>query len=212
MSRFQFLASAIYVLAFLLLIAVFAVGSVYEIPFHYFTADPAYTHKFHPFTGILSNIGIILWCVSLTCCCFSSVVIWKSQKMESRFLLLSGMVTAILLLDDFFMFHDYVLIYFFSKYFSVQPVVYLLYGVIMVIWGLRFLKLFKKTKYYFLVLAVFFFAGSILLDIILPSAGLQYFFEDSFKFLGIVSWTIYFSVTSFEFIKPKPESPNIGNG
>lgn len=202
MSKIRFVIIFAYICSLVLLIAILIIGKYYNIPFYQITADPAYIHGFNPLTGILSNLGIMLWCVGLTCCYFTSALIWVTNRHRARFLLFSGFMSTILVIDDFFMFHDHILFYsrHFINDFPVQEVVYSVYGIITLVLAFKFFDIFIKTNYLFFVASIGFLGLSVMMDLILPNEGLEYFFEDSFKFLGIVSWTIYFSLTSFQFI------------
>ncbi|MCB0476295.1 MAG: hypothetical protein KDC69_11510, partial [Flavobacteriaceae bacterium] len=57
-----------------------------------------------------------------------------------------------------------------------------------------------KSDYYLLLISVFFLGSSVFTDLIFPSEGLEYFIEDSFKFIGIVSWMLFFTTSAFRFL------------
>lgn len=72
----------------------------------------------NPLVSFLSNLGALLWCASCTICFFTAYSIQsKYRKKDFDFLLYSGIFSLILLFDDFFMVHDY-LIYFWILQFA----------------------------------------------------------------------------------------------
>ena len=124
----------VYAISLILLLIIFLAGRIYDIPFEALTGDPANYHMFHPLTGILSNIGIILWSSTAAICLFTCVLIKNHDENAkiTEFYLYSGALSFILLLDDFFMLHDRLLwqrplyllyllliLYFFYRYHSI---------------------------------------------------------------------------------------------
>ena len=92
------------------LISVAIIGAWYDVPMSGFTRDPAAVHNANPFTGVLSNIGILFWCSAAAVCFFSAAIQVKEARVKIvPFLLFSGLLTAVLLLDDLFMLHETVI-------------------------------------------------------------------------------------------------------
>ena len=105
--NFNRLAGFGYILIFFLLAGVGAASILYDIPVYKFTADPTATLSAHPFTGLVSNIGIIFWCATVAICFFTFAIYRASnQDKISIFLLISAFLSLILLLDDLFLFHE----------------------------------------------------------------------------------------------------------
>jgi len=99
----------LYCMCLLLLVFAFLIGNKYNIPLEQITGDPAVIFSAHPFTGIISNIGVLLWCATTSICLFSGLFLLSFEnKKEAVFLISSGVFSFILLIDDFFMFHDYI--------------------------------------------------------------------------------------------------------
>ncbi len=191
-----------YVVGVSIVMITFFVGKKYNIPFEKITGDPAYYFQSHPFTGIVSNIGALLWCATSTTCVFAGFHLKKfSDGKEASFLLLSGFFSFILLIDDFFMFHDY-LFYSFNQ-FVLEPIIYGFYAILLIYFVYKYHDIILKSKYFLLATAVFFLGLSVFFDLVFPSEGLEYFFEDSLKFLGIVSWMLFFTVSSFRLVSEK---------
>ena len=192
-----------YFASLLLLVLVFIVGNKYAIPFEQMTGDPALICNKHPFTGIVSNIGALFWCTATCICLFTGLFLLKSEhKKEALFLISSGVFSATLLIDDFFMVHDYFL-YSFDGFSISQPITYSIYALLMMWYVLKFYKIALKSNYFIMVIALVFLGFSVVVDLIFPSEGLEYFIEDSLKFIGIVSWMLYFTTTSFNLLWEK---------
>ena len=187
-----------YAFALVIIMLTFYVGRTYNIPFEKITGDPANYYRAHPFTGIVSNLGALLWCATATACLFAGFHLLKSKGKEANFLLLSGFFSTVLLIDDFFMFHDY-LFYSFNQV-VLEPIIYGLYLVLLLFFIYKYTKLILKNDYVILALAIFFLGLSVLCDLIFPSEGLEYFIEDSLKFMGIVSWMLFFTTTAFKML------------
>ena len=195
---------ALYLLITILLFILVLVNLRTGTPLDTFTRDPSAIAEVDPFVGVISNIGILFWCVGASVCLFSffDTIGQKSKKINeySFFLLFFGLTTLLLLLDDLFLFHEYIG----PKILNLsEKHIYICYGIIVLFGIVRFKKIIIQTEWIILGLAFIFFALSIAIDIFgswlsLPGSA---FIEDSFKFLGIASWVSYFVLTSFETIK-----------
>ncbi len=173
------------------------------IPIKKFTVDPATFARINPFIGVVSNIGILFWCASASICFFSCALLQKTRFRRDfpAFLLFSGFITSILLLDDLFLFHEKGLssrkIIFPNASFISQEMVYFSYIIIILFYLIRFRKIIIKTDIVLLFLAFLFFGASIIID----SLFKNYLFEDGFKLFGIVSWFGYFVRVCFQVVK-----------
>jgi len=192
----------------LLLMAVIA-SHYLDIPFSRFTRDPLAIAKEHPFVGILSNIGTILWSFS-TAICFFSYMLLRTRK-ESRnvlqFIMLGALISLALLLDDLFMVHETIS----PQYFGVsEKTVLLSHGLLLIFYLTWFRKTIIQTDYTLLLLAASLFAISLLIDRLLESVlPCRHLFEDGAKFLGIVSWFGYHLSTCLRQLRPHyPHTPH----
>ena len=159
--------------------------------------DPAQITGSNPFLGLLSNLGILFWCSSAAICLFCSAVLRKNQKDRNyaSFFLLSGLITSFLLIDDLFMFHDFVM----PVCLHIHEVfVYIFYAVLISTWLFVFRRTILGTNWSILLLALVFFAVSMLIDFIPGKLLGRWLFEDGSKFLGIVTWMYYFTQTCFQ--------------
>ncbi len=162
-----------------------------KIPILDLTRDPARTLRAPFYIGLLSHIGVLLWCSSAAICLFSFALLRKdiNDRELQSFFLFAGLITSVLLLDDLFQFHEHV----FPIYLHIpEKVIYIGYGTMTLLYIIRFKQMILKTEPLLLLFAFGFFGLSIVIDaiIILPLHDL---FEDGFKLLGIVSWLTYFT-------------------
>jgi hypothetical protein len=176
-----------------LLFLVFIIGAQHDIPVAKFTRDPAAILHTNPFTGVISNIGILFWCSTSAVCFFSSAIHSKKGNIVvGKFLLFSGVLTSVLLLDDFFMFHEYV----FPKILHIpENVSYLGYLALISIYFIKFRSAIFRSEYIILFIACIFFSLSIISDVFLPQRDMGFLVEDGFKLFGIVTWSIFLTRT-----------------
>ncbi|MBD2039822.1 hypothetical protein [Microcoleus sp. FACHB-672] len=178
-----------------------------EIPLGNLTRDPLVTVEQPFYIGFFSNIGILFWCAAAAICLFSFALLqnhYRSRRMHS-FILYSGILTSVLLLDDLFMIHEEVA----PKYLFVpEKFVYLIYALMLLVYLVKFRKTILKTDFSLLVLALAWFALSIVFDKgIIPLSpsllerGFDFYLEDAAKLLGIVSWFAYLAKVCGDCIK-----------
>lgn len=162
--------------------------------------DPSATMEVPFYTGLVSNLGILLWCATAAICLFSALVLRRlaNHSEKSSFLLTIGFLTLALTLDDLFLLHERV----FPDYLNIsEKLVYIAYGLTSLICCLRFKQLILKTDFILLLFAVGFFGFSIVIDRLLPFSEPAILIEDGAKLLGIVSWLAYFTRTCLQSIR-----------
>lgn len=70
-----------------------------HIPVSIMTRDMAAIAKVHPFTGVVTNVGVLLWCAAAAICLFScSLLRQRGHQPEARFLWWAGLMTVAYLL------------------------------------------------------------------------------------------------------------------
>ncbi len=181
--------------ALLMLIFVVSVYWALKVPMSDLTRDPVQLLNGRPYTGMLSNVGIMLWSATAGILLFTAVIV--KTKRDRWFLLLSFTFTLILLLDDLFLMHDMV----FPEDLNISE--YFLYGfyaflaLLFVLFYTRYIL--QQTPFPLLLMAFFLFALSISVDTIVKYIDLKhgFFIEDGSKFIGIVCWMVYFSSIAF---------------
>ena len=203
-----------YGLAIFMLIAIAVASLALQISIPTFTRDVTSIAEIHPFSGILSNLGIYLWCISASACFFAAMVLRAiKQAVYFSFLFSSALLSTYLMLDDAFLFHEVLS----SEYFGIsEQVVILILGIAVLVYLKCFMHVILKTKYVTLILAFAFLSSSVVLDVILEPwlqqlGDWEFFIEDGAKWLGIVSWTIYYIETSFRFVVHPYELTNKTN-
>jgi hypothetical protein len=191
----------IYMPALILLFITALIGIYYNIPISRFTRDPLAITGGHPFNGIISNIGIILWSSSVAFCFLSYLLLMKrKESFKVRgFIMLGGFISLVLLLDDLFMLHERI----FPRYLGInEKILFPLYGMIILLYFFRYRTTIIKTEFIYLILAITLFALSFLVDglpeSILP---MHHLFEDGAKFLGIISWVSYQFLVCFREVQ-----------
>ena len=181
----------------LFILAAITLSSVYmDIPIYKFMRDPSAITNVSPFIGIISNFGVLLWCTSAAICLFSWIILnHRSYETEfSKFILCSGLMTVLLMIDDFFRLHEYV----FPKILGLpEKIVIMGYGTLLLFGLIRFRKCILKTEFLILLVAIGLFGLSLIVDLFQNDieqlvGQWRILFEDGFKLLGIVSWLGYF--------------------
>ena len=150
--------------------------------------DSAQQNDVSSFIGFLSNIGVWLWVSSAAICFF---VVFLSNTVDKKhlkeLLLLTGLLSITLAIDDFFMIHD--------RYIN-QNYCYLAYAIIASLILLRSHKSILETEATAFLIAGLLLASSILTDLIQNYIPLEYHhvqvFEEGFKFIGAATW-LYFN-------------------
>lgn len=192
---------AIYFLAFLCLVVVMALGILGDIPMYKFFRDPSRVAGISPFIGVISNLGVLLWGATASICLFCWALL-RHQKNDmgfSTYFGYSGFLTILLLLDDLFCFHDWIIP---VKTPVSGDIIFIVYGGMVVFGGIFFKRCILDTKYHMILIAFGFFGLSLTVDAFQGDfqkvlGNKRIFFEDGLKFFGIVSWIGYYSYSCF---------------
>jgi hypothetical protein len=150
--------------------------------------DPAQQNGQSSFLGFVSNIGVWLWVSSAAILFYSTTTGGLVAKCGQReLLLLVGVLSTVLAVDDFFMIHD--------RYVN-QKICYLTYAVYAGFLLIRHYKTIIEIEGFAFLLACLLLALSILTDLSQNHIPLSYsyvqVFEEGFKFVGGAIW-LYFS-------------------
>lgn len=178
----------LYAPVFMLLLLVVLAALIAHIPVSSLTRDIASIAQVHPLLGVLSNIGVLLWCATAAICFFGSSLL-RQQHLHSvaRFLRWAGLMTVVLLLDDLFMIHEYIA----PVHFHVdEKVVLASYAAAAGLYLLTHRRLILAANYLLLVAAMLLFSASMLVDLA-DGRGWWRLAEDGCKILGIASWLGY---------------------
>ena len=187
----------------LILITVAMVSVLSQINITLFVRDVTAIANIHPLSGVLSTLGILLWCVAASVTLFTALILHYYEQTKSfNFLFSSSLLSTYLMFDDAFLFHEELAF----KYFGIdEKIVLLALGIAVFSYLVSFRQIILKTKYSVLLLAFLFLSISVLTDGILDpwfwSLGhWEYFIEDAAKWLGIASWCSYYVHTSYLFV------------
>jgi hypothetical protein len=175
--------------------------SVYEL-----VADPNEIGRIAPYSGIVSNLGLLLLCCAASTCLFSSYLIDTNNKHDAKwklFLKYSGCLILLLLIDDAFQIHENfsTLLFGADAHISVvnkklqsslEVIVLSFYGSLFLLYGFHFRKLIYRTETLALILAFIFFFMSIIVDVLPENLKAHYILEEGFKLLGIASLMSYY--------------------
>ncbi len=148
-SKFTALKTTIpwlYIPVVLGLLITVTISYKFNIPIAKFTRDPAAITHSHPLLGIISHIGVLLWCSSAAICFFSYTLIQKIHISRDAllFTLFGCIIIFILLVDDLFLLHERI----YPRYFSIsERVTIASYAIIFLLYIIRFQKLILETNF-----------------------------------------------------------------
>ena len=190
----------IYLLAFFMLIAAWLQS---EVRLSVLFRDVFVAASVESYYGLFSNLGIFLWSATAAILLFSGTVLLNVNRSHkySKFLLSFGSLTLLLVIDDFLMLHEKV----FPYYLKIsEKITFLAYGIIVLFLLLKFRDIIFSNHLRIFIIAISFLFLSITIDQMLPTNSFifqqddTYFFEDSLKLIGIISWCFYFIKISGE--------------
>jgi hypothetical protein len=197
----RLLVVAAFILPALLLAAVLIAHVGAGLALEEATEDMAQLAGVHPLTGFVSTIGVVLWWSAAIVCLFASAVTVPRDPDGSQrsFLLWSGVITAILALDDLFLFHEDLA----QRYLGLgQRHIVIAYATVAALYVARFRSVLRASpERWMLGLSVGLLAASLATDYIHERfifdrtgeyvGGLVYV-EDTLKLLGISAWSAFF--------------------
>jgi hypothetical protein len=172
------------------------------VPIHHLTRDPTAVMKAPMYTGILSNTGALLWCTATAICLFGYFLLRNTIHTQTKnFLLFSGILSLLLLVDDFYMLHESVIPNLIGYG---EGFMFTIYGLYLMGYLFVFRNfILERTPFLLLGMACGFLGLSVLIDAanfsFLPTYDGN-LWEDGTKFMGITSWVVYFSFTTYKLI------------
>ena len=179
-----------------LYLAILYISNLHNIKLSLVLRDLAQTCGYPIGVGMISNIGILLWGAAASICLFTTF----SQEINSdssKLLLLGGVFSGILCIDDFFLLHD--------RYVG-PDFLNLTYLSISIFLLVRFRKILKRIGLFNLVISILFLGLSIFFDGVIQqifnqSYDLTQLIEEGFKFLGIACWLNFWCKASSYALK-----------
>jgi hypothetical protein len=149
--------------------------------------------------------------------------LWNADaaKEVSRFLTFSGLISAVLAVDDLFLLHEE-LGHLFAQYLGMpddsrasqvlESVIFFTYGLVITAILLRFHTTIWRTEFVLLAMAIVSLAASIGVDLVVPlypeiffsrswGGGVANVLEELLKLTGILFWSAYFVRTGFRNVR-----------
>lgn len=178
-----------YVVALVLLLLAVLAATWQQVPVGDLTRDPAVVLDGHPFTGAISFIGILCWSATASICLFASgLENRRSAPDRAGFLFAAAGLTGLLLVDDLFMLHDWIV----PVYLGIpELLIYVTYALLALVYVIFYRQVILDHAAWLFAAAAGFFVLSVGTDLVIPDGPGIYVWEDGLKFLGIISWSLF---------------------
>jgi len=162
------------------------------------TRDPVQLAHLPFYTGVLSNVGCLLWCATAVVCLFSAHVVLRcgGHETAAHFLAWSSVLTLLLLADDLLLIHEAT-----SKYANAHTdyLYYAAYASLFSILVFRYRRLiFLQTRCRLLLWAAVPLALSLVMDLDWLPGGTDV--EDGLKVYGIGLYFYFYVVTARDVV------------
>ena len=177
-------------------LAILYISNIHNIKLSLVIRDLAQTCGYPIGVGMISNIGILLWGAASSICLFTTFSVSINRE-SSKLILLGGLFSSLLCIDDFFLLHD--------RYVG-PDFLNLTYLAISIFLLVRFRMLLKKIGIFNLVISILFLGLSIFFDGVIQqifnqSYELTQLIEEWFKFIGIACWLNFWCKASSYSLK-----------
>jgi len=196
-------------------VALLAIAGVQSrVPVGDLTRDPAAIAGLPLYTGVVSHVGVLLWCSAASVSLFASAVLHRQQRNAplAKFLFCAGGFTVVLMIDDLFMVHEA------AAYVVGIPdsAIVLAYGVLGATLAVAFRRQILASEYLLLFASLLFLGASIAVDAsnLTDSQGLRtsisaryHLLEDGPKLLGIAFWLGYYARLAWRAV----ENPGVAS-
>ncbi len=162
--------------------------------------DPVQACDFPTAVGMISNLGILMWCSATAICLFSSISGLIIHRKSRQLICLGGCFSAVLCLDDLFLLHD--------RHVG-EDFIHFMYAFLAIFLIFRFYKLILGYEPMAFLLSTIFLGLSIFIDTVQDDVFIGYlttqFYEEGFKFIGIACWLFFWSKSSIIALRKIPE-------
>lgn len=180
----------------ILYLAILSVSNFYNIKLSLVVRDLAQTCGYPVGVGMISNIGILLWGAAASIC-FFTIFLESINRESSKLLLLGGIFSSLLCIDDLFLLHD--------RYIG-PDFLNLTYLAISIFLLVRFRRILKKIGLFNLIISILFLGLSVFFDGVIQqifnqSYELTQLIEEGFKFIGIACWLNFWCKASSSALK-----------
>lgn len=170
--------------------------------------DMASVADVHPLSGFVSRLGLLVWSAAAGVSLFAAYYLYRLGSARAGFLLASGMLSLILLVDDGFMVHERLAV----EYLGLSEKV--TQGLIVMIaaaWLVAFRRSIREAGPMFLIISVGMLAFSVFADLFIEGMAApeylhdwQSLLEDGPKFVGITLWLAFHANAAFHFVSRAP--------
>ena len=180
----------------ILYIAILYVSNFYNIKLSLVVRDLAQTCGYPIGVGMISNLGILLWGAAASICFFTTFLEGINRE-SSKLLLLGGIFSSLLCIDDLFLLHD--------RYVG-PDFLNLTYLTISIFLLVRFRRTLKIIGLFNLLISILFLGLSVFFDGVIQqifnqSYELTQLIEEGFKFIGIACWLNFWCKASSNALK-----------
>ena len=180
----------------ILYLAILYISNFYNIKLSLVVRDLAQTCGYPIGVGMISNLGILLWGAAASICFFATFLEGINRE-SSKLLLLGGIFSSLLCIDDLFLLHD--------RYIG-QDFLNLTYLAISIFLLVRFRKILKIIGLFNLLISILFLGLSVFFDGVIQQIFNQNYeftqlFEEGFKFIGIACWLNFWCKASSNALK-----------
>ena len=153
--------------------------------------DPAQVVGYEPYIGMLSNWAVLLWFASAVICLFAEIVLRRGgAALRPRlFMLVSGILSLTLALDDLFLLHDVILP---NTLGLRESIFYLIYLITTTLYVLVFLRDIHQKEYILFWISFLLLFYSRGYPFLLPFLREYETPGDMLKYVGIVFWLAFF--------------------
>ncbi len=159
------------------------------IPAEQLLKDPGVLNPGPWYLGAVSYFGIALWTAACAVTLFARTLLREDRDAElRRFLLASGLFSALLGIDDLFMLHDVVAPELLGLS---EKAVIGVYGLLGLAYAIRFRGVILRTEVLLLASAIAFFGLSVAVDVLDVDDARFLLAEDGAKLAGITLWFSY---------------------
>lgn len=196
-------------------IAILALGTVtalsyaQAIPIEFFMKDMAALTRVHPFVSVISSLGAFMYVAAAAISLFAFAVAARGLGRKPGHLLYGSLLSLYLAIDDFYMFHEFVL----PRYVGIgEKLVYALLAAAILFFLHRYRSIVMLMNPALLLAALACFGVSVVSDLLGDSLKLalgrwEFLLEDGMKFIGISLWAAWFAGAAQRELGPVPAAP-----
>jgi hypothetical protein len=166
-----------------------------QVPVSVFMRDVFSIAEIPVYSGIASNLGVFLWCAGAAVGSFAALMVGSKEPSLHRFLAASAGFSALFMIDDFFMVHEWLVPRFLGW---PEDSAYVLYGGMFALYAIAYRRSIRTLAPASFVVATFLLVLSVGIDLVQEeeTSPWGYYVEDGIKLLGICSWLTFVASAS----------------